>query len=476
MRLNFRKTFVLFFLLLFVFGSGCTKAPSAALIKASEPQDIKIWAVVDDEDAYSKIIAAYRAVHPQIHITFRRFRQNEYEKYLLNAMAEDRGPDIFLIRNDWVSRYQSKIAPMPAYTKMVYKFKKGGYTSNKEEIVLKNEKSKTVMQIKNDYPDVVAKDVLRIMQSENKDGKKVFKQEVLALPMSVDTLVMYVNKDILNIAGIPVIPNTWSRFQSTIKRLVKLDAEGNIVQAGAALGTADNIEHPVDLLSILMMQNGTDMVDDSNNPTFAQMPARFSGTRKEIPALQAITFFHDFADSEKDIYSWNADLPNVFDMFVQGRLAYYFGYSYTLPLIRARAPKLNLAIAHLPQIEGNPEVNFASYWVWTVSKKSKHTDTAWNILNFFTKQENEKIFLDTVKRPAAHKQLLEKQLEDEDLAVFASQVLTSQSWYRGYDSQAVDDIFKDMIRKLHEIKRQDWLKLLRLTQSKVEQTMQPKRY
>jgi hypothetical protein len=55
-----------------------------------------------------------------------------------------------------------------------------------------------------------------------------------------------------------------------------------------------------------------------------------------------------------------------------------------------------------------------------------------------------KKYLDTAKRPAAEKSLLESQLEDESVGVFASQVLTAKSWYRGTDPRAMEDAFEVM--------------------------------
>jgi hypothetical protein len=37
-------------------------------------------------------------------------------------------------------------------------------------------------------------------------------------------------------------------------------------------------------------------------------------------------------------------------------------------------------------------------------------------------------------------------LEDEEIGVFASQILTSQSWYRGRDPRAADAAFAQMVK------------------------------
>ena len=80
-----------------------------------------------------------------------------------------------------------------------------------------------------------------------------------------------------------------------------------------------------------------------------------------------------------------------------------------------------------------------------VSKKSVNQDLAWNLLNFMITPTETKKILTASKRPAALKSLLEGQQNDENVGVFASQVLTADSWYRGNDPQAKDDALTTLI-------------------------------
>jgi len=425
-------------------GQGCTKGMDAATAAAAAPKTINIWAVVDDEDVYDGILKDYHALHPNVSVVYRRFRNEEYENELVNALAEDRGPDIFLVHNDWISKYMSKIEPMPPSTKVAAQTVVG--TVKKEvTYVLETDPSISIRTYKNTYPDAVAADTIRTVDVSTKADVHQYEQRIVAVPVSVDTLGMYVNKDLLNAAGIATVPTTWDAFQQGIPKLVKQDADGNLLQAGAALGTAYNVDRVSDIVSVLMMQNGAEMAADDGTPMFYSIPAALSGLRDQPPSFQAVGFYTDFADPAKQVYTWNDKQPDSFDAFVQGKVAFYFGYGYSLPLIRASAPKLNLGIAPLPQILGNPTVNFANYWDWTVSKKSKNKDVAWNLLNFMLKPEEAKKYLDAAKRPAADKSLLPAQLEDEDVGVFASQVLTAKSWYRGNDPTAMENAFKTMV-------------------------------
>ncbi len=451
-------------------GQGCTKGSDPAAVAAAKKTDLKVWGVIDDLDVYEQIFRDFRQLHPFVSVEYRRFTLEEYENELLNALAEDRGPDIFLIHNTWVGKYMPKILPMPTATKVAAQVVVG--TVKKEvQYQLMTEPTVTVRQYKNDYPDVVAQDLIKTVNVSTIPDKRDLEQRVIAIPMSVDTLGLYVNKDLLNVAGIATIPDNWDDFQGAVKKLVKQNSQGNIIQAGAALGTGNNIERAPDILSALMMQNGAEMSLTDGTPAFNKIPESLSNLRDMPPAFQALSFYTDFANPAKDVYTWNNKQPNSLDAFIQGKVAFFFGYGYHLPVIKARAPKLNLAIAKLPQITGNPEVNFANYWAWTVSKKTKASDLSWNLLNFMrTPDENIK-FLSAAKRPAAFKSQLPEQLEDEDVGVFASQVLTSKSWYRGDDPRAVDAAFVTMIEDALLLGPEEISKIVNTAADKVSQTV-----
>ena len=123
-----------------------------------------------------------------------------------------------------------------------------------------------------------------------------------------------------------------------------------------------------------------------------------------------------------------------------------FGYSYHLPIIKAQAPKLNFSITQLPQIEGSPlTINFANYWVESVSKKSKYQEAAWDFILFATKEEQAKIYLEKTNKPTALRSLVNSQKEDNELSVFANQLLTAKSWYKGKDSYSAEKALEEMV-------------------------------
>jgi len=420
----------LLLILILASGFGC-KTVSKDTATATKPITLTFWQSYDDSDAFSEIISKYQILHPNITIDYKKLRYEEYENELLNAWAEDRGPDIFAIQNTWIKKYESKIIPMPDSITMAYMVSTG--TIKKEMVPqLQTVKSLTIRDLKNNFADVVAGDVIL------EDGK------IYGLPLSIDTLALYYNRDLLNNAGITNAPRYWNKeFQQSIKKLSKQDPKKGLIQAGVALGTSKNINRFSDILSVLMMQNGAIMLNGSQ-VMFQSIPQNMSNNYN--PGLEALRFYTDFANPAKEVYSWNNDMPNSLEAFTSGNLAMFFGYSFNLDQIRAQAPKLNFGIAKLPQIEGNPmEINFANYWVDSVSKKSKNPNEAWDFIQFMTKEENAKLYLAKTKKPTALKSLIASQKDNEDLGVFAEQILSAKSWYHGKSISDAESAIGEMI-------------------------------
>ncbi len=436
----FRKKITSLVLLALLFsGFGCGNNEAAV---ASAPVKLTIWGVFDDASNYKSVIAAYRVVHPNVSIDFREFRYDEYEKELVRGIAEGKGPDIFLVHNTWMERYKSLMEPMPATVTIGYQEVRG---SIKKEVVdvLRTENTLSERALKSDFVDVVASDVIRPYQPDDKTAPT---NRIFGLPAGLDTLVLFWNKDLFNAAGIAGAPTTWTAFQDAVTKLTKVDKDGKIVQAGAGIGTSKNVERATDILSLLMLQNGTEMVSaDGRTATLDKVP-KTGGVAGVLPGLDATRFYTDFANPTKAVYTWNADQSNSFDAFVNGTSAMFFGYAYDLPLIRTSSAKLNFAVAQVPQIDGGRQANFANYWIMTVSKDSKYDDWAWDFIESLTHDEKQNAsYLAAARKPPALRALISSQLEDEDLNAFASEVLTADSWYHGTDIAAAESALSELL-------------------------------
>jgi ABC-type glycerol-3-phosphate transport system substrate-binding protein len=153
-------------------------------------------------------------LHPNVRINYRKFRFEEYEKEILNALAEDRGPDIISIPQSWLLRYQSKIAPMPETITKGYLIEKsylGGF-KKEQTVEVRKERTPVLREIRSIYTDGIYEDVV--------SGNQVW-----GLPLYLDSLIMFYNRDIINQAGIAEIPDNWNDFQEAVVKTTKFETE-----------------------------------------------------------------------------------------------------------------------------------------------------------------------------------------------------------------------------------------------------------
>ncbi len=427
---------LLLLVLLFTMGAGCGGSGSSASL---EDVDLVIWRVFDDDDTFDVIVDNYRAYHPNISIEYKKLRFDEYEDELIQAFAEDRGPDILSLHNTWLPAYQVLLEPMPSSTTVTYQELQG--TLRKETVVVsRTNATMSMRELESSFVDQVAYDVVLDYQPDP-DIDPV--EMIYGLPMSMDSLALFYNKDLLNAAGIANPAESWSQFQEDVIALTSYDSDGNVEQSGAALGTSENVERAADILSLLMMQNGSQMIDERGRVQFHEIPD--DAPEDVYPSYDAASFYTDFANPTKEVYTWNDNFDSSFESFANGETAMFLGYSYHIPLLQAAAPKLNYGITTVPQISGGREVNFANYWVECVSASSENPEWAWNFILFATEEEQVVNYLEEAQKPTALRDLIAAQLDDILLGAFAEQTLTAQSWYSGYDAGVMEDVFEGLI-------------------------------
>ncbi len=440
-RKKIKNVFGTVLLITIVFSlSACSKGGDAEAKEAYKSQKIRWWSIWENEDNVESLINAYQARHPNVEIEYRKFRYEEYEKALLEALAEDRGPDIFTIHNSWMLKYKSKLIPVPEIIKIPVKTTTG--TVKKEEVYLFDVRNSiTPAQARRQFLDVVAKEMVMTDEADNK-------QKVWGIPLAMETLVMFYNKDILNNSGIPEPAQNWEDFVSHVEKITKIDPETQqLLISGTALGLSRNVERYFDILSLLMMQNLTPMVDSNGYAVFNKMPNLGDSSPDILPGLSALQFYTQFTTPSLRGYSWDASFDNSVDAFAKGRVGYLFGYMYHYNQLKMKSPKLNFSVAKVPQVGEGQKINYASYWMQVVSKKSKAVNHAWDFLQFITEEGNISQFLtQNNKLPALRStKLINKALESEILAPSAEQLLTASSWYRGYDPGLAEKGFSEMI-------------------------------
>lgn len=375
---------------------------------ATKPVTLQFWGVFDDHTAFDKVISNFKAQNPSIDVKYQMFTFEQYEQGFVNALAAGTGPDILMIHNTWLPKHGDKLAPMPVT----------GVPDTKNPFTLQN--------FKDQFVDVAYQDL-------------VYNNQIYGMPLYVDALGLYYNKDLFNSAGITRPPQTWAEVNSDVQLLTKLDKSGNIVQSGFSLGTARNINRSTDIIMDMMIQSGVKMTSVDN--TSATFDDAVNGQRLGEIAVQ---YYTNFANPRNQDYSWNDSQPYSTDAFTGGTLGMMLGYAHDMQTIRSKAPRLNFAMAPMPQASLTDVRNFANYWAVGVAAKSAHPLESWKFVNYLASKEGVTVYLNATNRPAARRDLIDLQRTDPDLGVFAVQALSARSWFQA-DNTAIEGIFADMV-------------------------------
>lgn len=407
-------------------------------VKAPPKVTLQFWGVYDEPDFYRDAISQFEKDNRNISVIYKKINFSDYEKQVLDSFAAGTGPDVWLIHNTWLPKHGDKIQPMPDLSQ-----------GQKTPLL-------SIKDFKDQFVDAAFNDL-------------TFKDRIYALPIYVDTLGLYYNKDVFNSAGIASPPKTWDDFVADVKKLTEIDNRDVIVRSGAAIGTSKNINRSTDILSLLMLQSGVQMTDRDNiGASFAR------SVQGQDVGETALRFYTDFANSNKQVYSWNNQQHYSVDAFVNGETAMMINYSHQVGAIRDKSPRLNFATALAPQLTGsNLEVNYASYWAPAVAKQSKYPDQAWQFLAFLASKQGVTSYLNVSNRPSARRDLLDIQKNDPDIGPFASQALSAKSWYQ-IDNSAIEKILSDAIDSVN-FSRASVVDALRSAESQVTLLMSKSR-
>jgi ABC-type glycerol-3-phosphate transport system substrate-binding protein len=229
-----------------------------------------------------------------------------------------------------------------------------------------------------------------------------------------------------------------------VRKITRQDQTGYFTRSGVAMGTNTNVNRAADIVYLLMLQDGAvPWSADGLSPTFAQ------GIRKNNnyinPGEDALTFYTSFSNPNSANYTWNERSDYSIDAFANGRAAMLYSYSYARQLILAKSPNLNFGVAPVPQENlDDPAVNYSNYFGEVVNKQSKNQEWAWDFLKFITSKDVLDKYYASNKQASSRRDLIERQIQDPEIGVFAHANLTAKSFYKP-DQARHDAIFSTMI-------------------------------
>lgn len=265
---------------------------------------------------------------------------------------------------------------------------------------------------------------------------------ILALPFTVDPLMMYWNRDTFNAAGIATYPHFWDEFTDLNKKLTQKDQNGNIRKSAIALGDFTNVNNAREILGSLILQTGNP-ITAVDSQGFTQSTLKISASVNPIPAID---FFTRSVDPSSANYSWNRGMSASKSAFLSGTLATYFGFASELNDIHAKNPNLNFDVAPLPQLRtGGIKAAYSRLIGFSIVKSSPNLNATFQVMSILADPTNLANLNQTLYLPTVRRDVISRGSNDPYITIFNQAALIAKTWIDA-DPARSRDIFSRMVQ------------------------------
>lgn len=391
------------FLGVLIFSGAVKLGGSKSAAEVASAPTLTIWGTLPAKKLSSAI--AVSTMGTGITVKYVAKDPRTYEEDILNAFAFGGLPDVFLMSQDLITKYESRMITIP-------------YTYFPERTF--------------DDSFVRAADIFK-----NANG-------FLGFPIFVDPLVMYYNRDILESKGYTAPPKYWSDFFEYVPKLTVINEALHIDKAGVALGEFENVKNAKEIFSALMLQLDNPIV--ARNPVNGRLAPTLSAASpvSARPAAQSMDFYGVFSNPVKDVYTWNKSMESSDKEFISGDLAIYFGHASEFQTIKARNPNLDFDVAMLPQVKELPTViTYADVYALSIPINSPRAQIALSIVSSLANGPAASGIAGASGFAPVRRDLISTPNPDKYNKIFYAAALNSRSW-ADPDDVKTTEIFSNM--------------------------------
>jgi ABC-type glycerol-3-phosphate transport system substrate-binding protein len=350
---------------------------------------VTIWGTLPTNTIEKYVQQINLARAQQLQVNYVEVDASNFNATLVNALANGTGPDAVLLPQDLLSRFTNKVVPIPY----------------------------------NVLPQ-------RTFMDTYVGGSELYlgSQGVLAIPLLIDPLVMYWNRDLFTNAGIATYPQYWDQFPGLVSKLTQKDANSNIQKSFVSLGEFNNIPHAREIFGTLLLQLGNPVTVSASNG-LASAIGNSSAFQGEDSTTQVLNFFTEFTDPTSPEYSWNRGLPSADSDFLSGGLAVYFGFASEINQLRNENPNINFDAAALPQVRnGSVKAVYGTIYGLSILKSSSNPTNSYSVIQILTDPSNLPTLVSLTYLPPARLDMIGAGTTDPYLSIFYSEALITKSW------------------------------------------------
>ncbi len=311
---------------------------------ADLPQ-VEIWGTVPEGAISNALDIVSNQKIANVNISYKEIPADTFEQTLIESLADGYGPDAVLLPNTLLLKNQRKFTIIGTNVLSLRAFR-----------------------------DTFVEGAEPLMTSDGTYG----------VPLLIDPLVMYWNRNILTSKNVARPPKTWEEVLSLADILTERRDDRSILKSTVAMGDYSNVKYSKDILLALTMQAGGSFIGRDERGKAINL-LEGDSINALTPFSTSLTFFTQFSNPLKSVYSWNRSLPDSKKAFINGDLAFYFGHVSDALDIRAKNPNLNFDIAPLPQPKSS-SVNITTGTMYSLSilSASKYQQAAFDNISALT--------------------------------------------------------------------------------------------
>jgi multiple sugar transport system substrate-binding protein len=355
--------------------AGTESSSEAGKSGVTEPTTIEFWHFFADREAkvIDDVVKDFMAKNPKITVNVKSGQDDEKMK---QAIAAGKAVDVGLsYSTDIVGTFCSKKAWQDL----------GSY--------IKRDKVDLDM-----FPKVVR-------------GYTAYKGVQCSMPMLADTYGLYYNKDLLKAGGFTEPPKTMSELAAMGDKLTKLDAKGNIVQAGFVplMPFYENVASHVG------PSFDAEWFNDKGEPQIGKDPgwAEMLTWQKALLDKHGVDKWKKFAAGAGDEFSDD-------NAFQRGKVALHIDGEYRQAFIKASVPNLNYGTAPFPVADNKSDLYGSGYVtgnIMGIGRGSTSPEAAWQLIKYLSTDTDAIVKLSEGLRniPTTKKALDKSALKDDVL-------------------------------------------------------------
>lgn len=316
--------------------------------QAAAQGDVVMWGTLPDTQM-DDIIQSFNPKARTYSVRYQYVPEKDFKQRLLEALASGTGPDLILTPYQIILSQSHRIYPFPV-------------TSMGEKM------------FKDTYVDGAA-----IMYTQ---------QGALALPVSIEPMVLIYNRAMLSKHGFPSPPLYWDEIVGMTPKLTVRE-KNEFLESAIALGTP-NVPHSKDILMAIVSQLGQTPIiteyDQVGAPYFSVNANQPSVINESVrPLTAAARYLTQFGDPGQTTYTWSDSLGKADDRFVAERLAMYIGYAGELSTFKSRNPRGEFEMTTLPQTRSYNTFSMGMHMYGiAVLRTSRNPNTAFTVQSQFS--------------------------------------------------------------------------------------------